>query len=546
MRSKVLAGHFKGRRPLINIILDGFGIGAHDEGDAIFQANKPQIDRLLVRYPNATILTHGPYVGLPSPKDIGGSEVGHLTLGAGRIFAQGPTRIKRLIDSGEFFEGEVLNDLIGRCIQGDTPLHLIGLLSDGNVHSHIDHFNAIIDHALKRGLRRLYVHALLDGRDVPYQSALTYVEPLEERLRQIVREDPRRDYAIASGGGREVITMDRDENWEKVELGWKVHVRGEGSALFPTAKAAVESFRKRAPNAVDQDLPPFVVAREGVPVGPIQDGHSVIFMNFRGDRAIEFSRAMVEDAFSAFDRGERPRVHYAGMMVYDEDTNLPPRRLVGAAKVDHPFGRRVLEMGLDQFRLAETQKYAHVTFFFNGGYREPLDRQHEDYVLIPSDKIDSYAKAPAMKAREIADRAVALIRGGKHDFGLINFANTDMVGHTGDLAAAILATQAVDEALGRVVAAIEEVKGLAIITADHGNADEMISLNPKTQAREPNTRHSLNPVPVILVDPLYRAGDYRMLAGDDERPLTLSRVAATNYLFLGRGPPDDLDDPLIV
>jgi 2,3-bisphosphoglycerate-independent phosphoglycerate mutase len=546
MRSRVLAEHFKGRRPLINIILDGWGIGAHDEGDAIFQARKPNMERLLRDFPNATILTHGPYVGLPSPKDIGGSEVGHLTMGAGRIFPQGPTRIKQLIESGEFFEGEVLNRLVANCLEGGRALHLIGLLSDGNVHSHIDHFHAVIEHALRRGVARLYVHALLDGRDVPYQSALTYVEPMEEWFRRIVREHPERDYAIASGGGREVITMDRDQNWERIRLGWDVHVRGQGAAFFSSARAAIESFRKRRPNAVDQDLPPFVVAREGQPVGPIRDGDSAIFMNFRGDRAIEFSRAMVEDRFPYFDRGRRPAVQFAGMMVYDEDTDLPPQRLVGSAKVNDGFGRRILELGLDQFRLAETQKYAHVTFFFNGGYREPLDPRHEHYVLIPSDKIDSFAKAPAMKAKEIADKACELIRSGKFDFGLINFANTDMVGHTGDITAAIQAAEAVDRALGLIMAALAEAKGLALITADHGNADEMISLNPKTHQREPNTRHSINPVPVILYDPLYRPGDYRMIAGGDGRPLTLSRISATNYLLLGRRPPGDVDDPLLI
>jgi 2,3-bisphosphoglycerate-independent phosphoglycerate mutase len=254
---------------------------------------------------------------------------------------------------------------------------------------------------------------------------------------------------------------------------------------------------------------------------------------------------MVEDDFPFFDRGRRPDVMYAGMMVYDEDTNLPPRRLMGPSKVAEPFGKRILELGLMQFRLAETQKYAHVTFFFNGGYREPLDPKRETYRLIPSDKIDSFAKAPLMKAREIGGQAVEFIRGGQYDFGLINFANTDMVGHTGDLAAAIRAAEAVDEALGRIVAAIEQAKGFLVITADHGNADEMISLNPKTGRREPNTRHSLNPVPVILVDPLYRPGDYRILDGAG-KPLTLSRVAATNYLLLGRRPPDDIDDPFIV
>ncbi|MBI4081568.1 MAG: 2,3-bisphosphoglycerate-independent phosphoglycerate mutase [Candidatus Lambdaproteobacteria bacterium] len=540
-----LAERFRGRGPLIMIVLDGWGIGAHDEGDAIHHARKPTMDALLAGSAHSAIYTHGLYVGLPAPKDIGGSEVGHMTMGAGRIMAQGPTRIGRLLASGAFFESEVLRTLIDNCVQRNVPLHLIGLLSDGNVHSHITHFERIIDHAAARGVRRLYVHALLDGRDVPYQSALDYVEPLEAKLAALSRERPGRDYAIASGGGREVITMDRDQNWEKVRRGWAVHVHGREGEPVASASAAIRAARERAPDMVDQDLPPFVVVRAGRPVGPIQDGHSVVFMNFRGDRAIEFSRAMVEDDFAGFDRSPRPRVRYAGMMKYDEDTNLPPETLVETAGVERPFGRRILELGMHQFRLAETQKYAHVTFFFNGGYREPLDPSRETYELIPSERVDSFAKAPAMRAREIGQKAEAFIRSKRYRFGLINFANTDMVGHTGDLVAAIKATEAVDRALAGIVNALREVGGLALVTADHGNAEEMIALNPKTGRREPSTRHSLNPVPVVLFDPLYRgAGDYRLRPLDDGKPNTLANVMATHYILLGLKPPDDVDAPL--
>ncbi len=542
---QALADRFQGRAPHLTIVLDGWGDGAHDEGDAIFLARKPVMRRLLETCAHSEIYTHGHYVGLPAAKDIGGSEVGHLTMGAGRILAQGPTRIMRLIESGDFQRGEVLNKLIDRVLQGHTALHLIGLLSDGNVHSHTDHFQAVIDHALQRGVKRLYVHALLDGRDVPYQSALDYVEPLEAKFEGIRHDHPGHDYAIASGGGREVITMDRDTNWEKVRRGWEVHVHGREGEYFPSAAAAVRELRGRAPNSVDQDLPPFVITRAGKPVGPMQDGHAAIFMNFRADRAIEFSRAMVQDDFAGFDRGQRPAVTYAGMMTYDEDTGLPPLTLVAAGGVKNPFPRRLLDTGLRQFRLAETQKYAHVTFFYNGGYREPLDRKLEEYVLIPSDKIDSYAKAPEMKAKEIAAKARQLILSKRFQYGLINFANTDMVGHTGDLAAAVRAAEAVDAALGVVTQALAEVGGTALITADHGNADEMISLNPKTGKREPNTRHSLNPVPVLLFDPRYGGPrDYTLRPLEGAQPNTLSMVAATNYLLLGRLPPDDMDRPL--
>jgi 2,3-bisphosphoglycerate-independent phosphoglycerate mutase len=544
MTIKTLAERFKGRGPLINIVLDGWGIGAHDEGDAIFQAKKPTLDRLWNDFAHGVIYTHGHYVGLPAPKDIGGSEVGHMTMGAGRIIDQGPTLIRNFMRSGAFFEGRALNEVIDFCVQKGGALHLLGLLSDGNVHSHISHFEEVIGFAAKRGVERVYIHALLDGRDVPYQSALDYVERIEARLREAAADRPGWDYAIASGGGREVITMDRDRNWEKVRRGWEVHVHGRGGEPVETVPPFISAVRERNPDIVDQDVPPFVVVRNGEPIGRMEDGHSVIFMNFRGDRAIEFSRAMVEEDFGEFDRGHRPEVRFAGMMVYDEDTNLPPDRLVVAARVANPFGKRILELGHHQFRLAETQKYAHVTFFFNGGYREPLDPDKELYHLIPSDQVNSFADAPTMKAVEIGRKAAELIRSGKYRYGLINFANADMVGHTGNLAAAVVASETVDRALSEIVQAVEETNGLLIITADHGNADEMISPNPKTGKREPNTRHSINPVPVILFDPGYRSdGNYR-IRDDEKQPNTLSNLFATNYILLGMLPPDDTDVPL--
>ena len=280
-------------------------------------------------------------------------------------------------------------------------------------------------------------------------------------------------------------------------------------------------------------------------MGRIEDGDSVIFMNFRGDRAIEFSRAMVEDDFDGFDRGRHPEVLFAGMMAYDADTNLPPERLMDGTRVESPFGKRILELGYDQFRLAETQKYAHVTFFFNGGYRQPLDSDKELYHLIPSDKVNSFAEAPAMKALEIGRKAAELIGSGDFQFGLINFANADMVGHTGQLGAAVKAAETVDRALAMIVDALEKAGGFALITADHGNADEMISPNPKTGKREPNTRHTLNPVPVILFDPASPGGQPYRIRDDEAHPNTLSNLAATNYLLLGRSPPDDVDLPLL-
>jgi 2,3-bisphosphoglycerate-independent phosphoglycerate mutase len=337
--------------------------------------------------------------------------------------------------------------------------------------------------------------------------------------------------------------MDRDRNWDKVQRGWQVHVLGRCERAFPSAAEAVRALRREAPDAVDQDLPPFVVTRDGEPVGPIRDGASVIFMNFRGDRAIEFSQAMVLDDFDGFAREGRPDVLYAGMMTYDEDTHLPPLTLMTPGGVKRPFGRRILELGLTQFRLAETQKYAHVTFFFNGGYREPLDPAREDYVLIQSDRINSFAAAPGMKAREIGAKARELILSRRYDFGLINFANADMVGHTGDLGAAIQAVEAVDRALGVIFDTLAQSGGMALVTADHGNAEEMVSDNPHTGKREINTRHSLNPVPVYLFDPDYRR-QYRLQECSAAHPLTLANLAATLFVLLGFPPPDDIEPPL--
>ncbi|MDH4229394.1 MAG: 2,3-bisphosphoglycerate-independent phosphoglycerate mutase [Nitrospirota bacterium] len=539
--------HFAPRPTHLLIVLDGFGLGTKPEWDAIRSARAPHLDRLFATSPWTRLATHGPYVGLPAPKDLGGSEVGHLTMGAGQILDQGPTRINAAIADGSFFRSDALVELIRHCTGDAHALHLLGLLSDGNIHSHISHFEALIRHAHESGVQRLYVHALLDGRDVGVQSALDYTEQLEELLTWVNRHS-QRDYCIASGGGREAITMDRDHNQERMKLGWDAHVHGRATRTFPSISAAVETLRAEHKGIVDQDLAPFVIVRDGKPVATIRDGDAVINVNFRGDRAIQISQAFTEANFTGFDRDGAPEILYAGMMVYDEDTNLPARQLMGPTKVANPFGRRILEAGMRQFRLAETQKFAHVTFFFNGGYRLPLDASREDYQLIPSDKGIPFDQAPQMKAPEIAARACELIRAGRHRFGLINFANTDMVGHTGNFRAAVAATEAVDAALGRIMAALTEVGGTALITADHGNADEMLVTNKKGEA-EISTKHSLNLVPAILFDPTPLPGIAlrRPLGGDNFSTTPgLSHVAATNFLMLGQAVPEELQPPLIL
>ncbi len=535
---KNLQQYFSGRGPLIHVVLDGWGVGAADETNAVNRANLPVMSRLIHGCPYTQLWTHGKYVGLPNEKDMGGSEVGHMTMGAGMVMEQGPTLIQDLLQSGEFFENPVLSRIIQNCVEHDTPLHLLGLLSNGNIHSHVDHTEAIIRHAFQSGIRRCYLHALLDGRDAGVQSALDFTEPFEKLFSELKGQRPGIDYAFASGGGREVITMDRDNNWEKIETGWRIHVQGQSENQFPSIRDAIEHFRKQNPEIIDQDIPGFVIIRNGEAVGRIEDQHALIFTNFRGDRANEFSQAVLADDFPYFERYRCPEVLFAGMTQYDQDNQIPPDYLVGTPVVEEPFGKRILELGLKQFRLSETQKFAHVTFFYNGGYREPLDPLKENYHFIASDKIPSFAERPAMKASGISKKAVEFINSGEYQYGLINFANADMVGHTGDFQATVRAVEAVDSALDNIVRAIDAVNGLLVITADHGNADEMLISN-QNGTLEISAKHSLNPVPFLIYDPLYN-GDYRLKPFGQEYNNNLSNIAATNFLLLGQAVPDDL------
>ncbi len=535
---KNLQQYFSGRGPLIHVVLDGWGVGAADETNAVNRANLPVMNRLIRGCPYTQLWTHGKYVGLPNEKDMGGSEVGHMTMGAGMVMEQGPTLIQNLLQSGEFFENPVLSRIIQNCVEHDTPLHLLGLLSNGNIHSHVDHTEAIIRHAFQSGIKRCYLHALLDGRDVGVQSALDFTEPFEKLFSELKGQRPGIDYAFVSGGGREVITMDRDNNWDKIETGWQIHVQGKTENQFPSIRDAIEHFRKQNPEIIDQDIPGFVIIRNGEAVGRIEDQHALIFTNFRGDRATEFSQAVLADDFPYFERYRCPEVLFAGMTQYDQDNQIPPDYLVGTPVVEEPFGKRILELGLKQFRLSETQKFAHVTFFFNGGYREPLDPLQENYHFIASDKIPSFAERPAMKAPGISKKAVEFINSGEYQYGLINFANADMVGHTGDFQATVRAVEAVDAALDNIVRAIDAVNGLLVITADHGNADEMLISNQNGKL-EISTKHSLNPVPFLIYDPLYN-GDYRLKPFGQDYNNNLSNIAATNFLLLGQAVPDDL------
>ncbi len=506
--------------PALLLILDGWGIGDGGPGDAIAQADTPTMDRCWHDCPHTTLFTHGHFVGLPSPKDLGGSEVGHLTMGAGRVLDQGSTRIGHAIDDGSLFESDVAREIFQRGTAGAT-IHLIGLLSDGNIHAHIDHFIAMIEQADARGIARLRLHALFDGRDVAVQSAHHFVATIEELFARINHHTDR-DYAIASGGGRERIVMDRDRHWPIVEAGWRQIVHGDSPHHFRDTLTAIRHFRAQTPDLVDQDMPGFIIVDEhDRAIGTVKDGDVVVMMNFRADRAIEITEAFLRDDFDGFDRGQRPDCYFAAMMVYDEDRNLPPNQLMPPMRVDQSLGRMLVERGVRQFRLAETQKYPHVTFFFNGGYREPLDTGLESYVLIPSDQGINFADAPEMQADKVAKRAVELLRDGTYGFGLINFANADMVGHCGRMDAAIAAVEAVDRAVGRILEAAKQCGWRVLITADHGNADEML-----IGTQESCTRHSINPVPCILFDPDGAAFRLRQ-QGENDAELGLANLAAT-------------------
>lgn len=536
-----LINRFKNRRPLLNVVLDGFGLGKKDHTDAVFQANTPYFDYLYKNFASTQLLTHGKNVGLPGKSDLGGSEVGHLTMGAGVLIDQGSTLINKAIINGSFFEQPALQEAFEVAQKG--KLHLMGLLSDGNVHSHIDHFKAVIQASAKAGIRNCHVHILLDGRDVGIQTADIYISELESLFKDIMHGNPDWDYGIVSGGGREVITMDRDKNWEKVEVGWNTHVLGASGNNFNSANEAVSHFRNQIEKLVDQDCPPFNVVNKDGKIVQIEDDDAVLFMNFRADRAIEITQAFTEKGFSGFQIKHRPNVYFAGMMIYDEDNNIPENVIMASPSVENPFGKRILKLGLNQFRLTETQKYAHVTFFFNGGYRNPLNPEKENYHLISSDKIASFAEAPQMKALEIAAQAVKFIESEDYDFGLINFANADMVGHTGSMEAAIKAVETTDTALKSICQAMEKKGGLVVITADHGNADEMLVVNKKTGKEEVSTKHSINPVPFIIFDPGYQ-NEYQLRKLQPDHPLNLSMIAATNFILLGQEVPEDLSTSL--
>ncbi len=544
---KTLTPHngFSGVRPVLTIVMDGIGIAPDTEANAVKLARTPTLDMLMANYPTVALKAHGTAVGLPSDDDMGNSEVGHNALGSGQVFAQGAKLVSASIESGKMFASETWQTLVAGAKAGHT-LHFLGLFSDGNVHSHIDHLKAMLAQAKAEGVAKVRVHILLDGRDVGETSALEYVEPFEAYIAEL--SDDTCDIKIASGGGRMVITMDRYEaNWAMVDLGWKTHVLGEGR-MFASAKEAIETLRTET-KAIDQDLPPFVIAEDGKPVGTIEDGDSVIFYNFRGDRAIEISKAFEGGAdFNKFDRKRVPAVTYAGMLEYDGDLHIPSKYLVSPPEITNTMGEYLADMKINQYAISETQKYGHVTYFWNGNRSGKFSEEYETYEEIPSD-IVPFEQRPWMKCAEITDRLIAALESGKYDCLRVNFPNGDMVGHTGSLEATICGVEALDLQLARILAVVDKVGAVALITADHGNADEMAELDKKTGAIKRNkdgsmkskTSHTLNPVPFIIYDNVAK----NAYTVKKDGAFGLSNVAATVVNFLGYDAPEMWDESVI-
>ena len=521
-------------KPIVLIVMDGVGETPETLGNCVLRANTPTLDWFKENCPWQKIKAHGGAVGLPTDDDMGNSEVGHNALGCGQIYSQGAKLVNESIESGSIYQSETWKDLVGSVVEKGTALHFIGLLSDGNVHSNISHLIAMIREAKKEGVKKVRVHTLLDGRDVPATSAPEYVKALEDVLAEL--NDDSFDGRIASGGGRMIITMDRYQaNWGMVELGWNVHVHGEGRQ-FASALEAIDTLRAET-GAIDQDLPAFVIAENGTPVGAMQDGDGVILYNFRGDRALEISMAFDGDAsFDKFDRGAVPAVKYAGMLEYDGDLKIPHHYLVNPPQIKDTLTELLVEHGVKEYAVSETQKYGHVTYFWNGNRSGKVSEELEDYCEIPSD-VRSFDECPWMKATEIADKVIEAIKSHQYGFIRCNFPNGDMVGHTGNLDATEIAVESVDLQLARIKKVVDDENCILLVTADHGNSDQMLEKNKKGKV-EVRTAHSLNPVPFIIYDKDER---HEMKEG----AFGLANVAPTVAGLMGIKPYDSWEESML-
>ncbi|MFV0379270.1 MAG: 2,3-bisphosphoglycerate-independent phosphoglycerate mutase [Anaerorhabdus sp.] len=520
------------KQPVVLVVMDGVGCTTKDNGNAVMHANKPTLDNLLKNHANTTINAHGLSVGLPTDGDMGNSEVGHNALGCGQVYSQGAKLVNESIETEAMFECDTWKEALSFSSNG--TLHFLGLLSDGNVHSHINHLIAMLKRAKKDGVKKVRLHALLDGRDVPATSALIYVEQIEAVLNEL--SDESHDYRIGSGGGRMNITMDRyDANWSMVEKGWQTHVLGEARG-FKNTTEAIETYRKEL-DLSDQDLPGFTIEENGSPIGTINDNDSVILFNFRGDRAIEISKAFeAKENFEMFDRKRVPNVFYCGMLQYDGDLHIPNNFLVAPPKIENTLSEFLVNNNVKSYAISETQKYGHVTYFWNGNRSEKFSKDLETWVEIPSDNLP-FDQRPWMKAAEITDELIKAIESKEYEFLRVNYPNGDMVGHTGNYNATLIGVETVDLMLARIKRVCEKVGATLIITADHGNADEMQEKkkNPEDKAK-PKTSHTLNPVPFIIYN-----NDVEIKDGT----FGLSNVAATITKLLGLEPNKCWDESII-
>ena len=536
----------KPRGPVLLVVLDGVGLGAGDDYDAVAAADMPRLKGLM-KVPGRAlpIKAHGLAVGLPSDDDMGNSEVGHNALGSGRIVQQGAALVDAALATGAMFKGAGWHKLEGQWRTGGT-LHLIGLLSDGGVHSRLDQIFGIIDGAALRGCKRIRLHALFDGRDVPDGSSVAYLAQVHDKAvaLKIIGVDLR----VASGGGRMFVTMDRyGSDWSIVERGWNAHVLGEARA-FPSAEVAIATARVEQVDISDQHLPAFVVEEGGRPIGTIQDGDAVVFCNFRGDRAIQISRAFEDKDFTPFARKRVPKVVYAGLMEYDGDLHIPSNYLVEPPVIERTSGEYLAHAGLRTFACSETQKYGHVTYFWNGNRSGKFNDVKETYLEVPSN-LPPFELHPEMKAMEIAAAAVEAVGSGAYDVVRVNLANGDMVGHTGDLQATIASCAAADRALGLMLDAVTDAGGIYVVTADHGNADDMALRDKKgaplkdVQGRVlPRTSHTLAPVPFCIGGP---GLDPRVGLRADLRSPGLANIAATVMNLVGFTAPADYEPTLL-
>ena len=484
------------KKPTVLMILDGYGLNDRHDGNAVYEAKTPVMDSLMAEYPFVKGNASGMAVGLPDGQ-MGNSEVGHLNMGAGRIVYQDLTKITKAIQDGDFFENKALLAACENVKNNGSALHLFGLVSDGGVHSHNSHIYGLLELAKRQGIEKVYVHCFLDGRDTPPASGKEYVEELEAKMKEIGVGK------VASVMGR-YYAMDRDNRWDRVEKAYRALVCGEGEQAVSGPEGIKASYDK---DTTDEFVLPTVVVEDGKPVATIKNDDSVIFFNFRPDRAREITRTFCDDAFDGFERGDRVKTTFVCFTEYDVTIE---NKLVAFVKeeITNTFGEYLAAHGLKQARIAETEKYAHVTFFFNGGVEEP--NEGEDRILVKSPKVATYDLKPEMSAYEVCDKLTTAIKSDKYDVIIINFANPDMVGHTGVQEAAIKAVEAVDECVGKAVEALKEVNGQMFICADHGNAEQLIDY----ETGEPFTAHTTNPVPFILVnaDPAYKLREGGCLA----------------------------------